>query len=186
MRERVWTEDKLNWLIESKSVYDDREDILNAFNKHFKTNINLVTLRDINTKKQLCLPKAHRAINTARDNLKVGWIKIRGFETKEIGEEINFSLKEKPYIKVSNEKDGYVLKHRHLYEQYHNVELDPIEDIIVFLDDDTTNYSKENLYRLKRKTHAIMVNHRLYGNKSIDKLSLIKFCEWKEKIIERE
>jgi len=188
MRERVWTEDKLNWLIESKSVYDDREDILNAFNKHFNVNVSLHLLTKNNGRYKLGLPKAHRIL---QKNAEIIQVKRRGFYKRPDGYEQTFMIDKRTFIKInntdmkSNRKDGFVPKNRYLYEQYHNVELDPIEDIIVFLDDDTTNYSKENLYRLKRKTHAIMVNHRLYGNKSIDKLSLIKFCEWKEKIIER-
>jgi hypothetical protein len=187
MRERVWTDDKLKWLIESKSIYDDREDILNAFNKHFNTNVSLHLLTKNNGRYKLGLPKAHRIL---QKNAEIIQVKRRGFYKRPDDYEQTFMIDNRTFIKINNadmksyRKDGFVPKNRYLYEQYHNVKLDPIEEIIVFLDDDTTNYSKENLYRLKRKTHAIMVNHGLYGNKSIDKITLIKYCEWKEKIME--
>lgn len=181
--------EQVEWLKNNKHNYNDREDILHAFNQHFTTNINLNVLRDLNTKYQLCLPKAHRAIGIARGNLKTGWLKLRGFTHKQIGDEIHDGSCTTAYIKVSNsqnKRDRYVLKNRYLYEQYHNEKLDPIEDIVVFLDNDHTNFSKENLYKMKRRTHAIMVNHGLYGNKDIDKILLIKFCEWKRIIIDKE
>lgn len=174
--------EQVEWLKNNKHNYNDREDILHAFNQHFNIDINLNVLRDLNTKYQLCLPKAHRAIKIARGNLKTGWLKLRGFTHKQIGDEIHDGSCITAYIKVSNSQ--YVLKNRYLYEQYHNEKLDPIEDIVVFLDNDRTNFSKENLYKMNRRTHAIMVNHRLYGNKDVDKILLIKFCEWKRLIID--
>ena len=59
-RERIWTKEKLDFLIESKNIYDDREDILNAFNKRFGTNISLTKLKSINTKFNLGLPVAKK------------------------------------------------------------------------------------------------------------------------------
>lgn len=180
--------EQVEWLKNNKHNFDDREDILNAFNQHFNTNINLNVLRDLNTKYHLCLPKAHRAIDIARGNLKIGWLKLRGFTHKQIGDEIHEGSCVIPYIKVSNsqnKRDKYVLKNRYLYERYHNEILGP-DDMILFLDNDNTNFSKENLYKMKRRTHVLMVNHRLYGNKDIDKILLIKFCEWKRIIIDKE
>jgi len=177
-----WTDEKIKWLIESKKIYDDREDILNAFNNHFNTNVSYRALKVVNSKKKLCLPKSSRLVSNGMNNLKKGWVKLRGFESKNIGDEINFSRKEKPYIKVSNEKNGYILKHRYLYEQYHNVKLDAIKDVIIFLDNDYTNFSKDNLYRTTQNILGYMTGHDLNNNKSMQKITYIKFCEWKEKI----
>lgn len=180
--------EQVEWLKNNKHNYDDREDILHAFNQHFNTNINLNVLRDFNTKYQLCLPKAHRAIDIARGNLKTGWLKLRGFTHKQIGDEIHDGSCITAYIKVSdsqNKRDKYVLKNRYLYEQYNNETLCS-DDMILFLDNDYTNFSKENLYKMKRRAHALMVNHRLYDVKSVDKLTLIKYCEWKRIIIDKK
>ena len=176
--------EQVEWLRSNKHKYDDREDILNAFNLYFDTNADLYLLRDLNTKHRLGLPKAHRAIETARSNLKTGWLKLRGFTHKQIGDEIRAGSCITAYIKVSNsqnKRDKYVLKNRYLYEQYHNETLCS-DDMIIFLDSDNTNFSKKNLYKMKRSTHALMFNHRLYDVKSVDKLTLVKYCEWKGKI----
>ena len=50
-----------------------------------------------------------------------------------------------------------------------------------FLDDDHNNFSKENLYKTSKKVHHLMSGHRLHNVKT-DKLTVIKFCEWEEKI----
>lgn len=183
-----WTNDKLEWLIKSKDIYNDREDILNAFNEHFNCNVSLHLLTKNNGRYKLGLPKAHRIL---QKNAEIIQVKRRGFYKRPDDYEQTFMIDKRTFIKInnadmkSNRKDGFVPKNRYLYEKYHNVELDPIEDIIIFLDDDSTNYSKENLYRMKRKTHALYLNHRLHKVKSVDKLALIKYCEWKEKIMEK-
>lgn len=183
-----WTKDKLDWLIKSKTIYDDREDILNAFNKHFNVDVSLALLTKNNGRYNLGLPKANRIL---KRNAEIIQVKRRGFYKRPDNYEQTFMIGKRTFIKINNvdmrstRKDGFVAKNRYLYEQYHNVKLDPIEDIIIFLDNDSTNYSKENLYKMERRTHALMVNHRLYRNKNIDKILLIKFCEWKQMIIDK-
>ena len=177
--------EQVEWLKDNKHNYDDREDILNAFNQHFNANVDLYFLRDLNTKYHLCLPKAHRAIDITRDNLKTGWLKLRGFDYKNIGDEIHNGSCVTAYIKISNsqtKRDKYLLKNRYLYEQYHGVKLDDVDDVVIFLDDDHINFNKDNLYRVSRKAHALYLNHNLHKVKSVDKLTLIKYCEWKTKI----
>lgn len=177
LRFNILWKDKLEWLIKSKEIYTDREDILNAFNKHFNLHISLNRLTDINTKYKLGLPIAKRM---KMKGIEQGWIKLRGYKTLPIGSDINRDNLNKLYIKKAD--GNYVIKSRYFYETYHNVKLDSVDDVIIFLDDDHTNFSKENLYRLSRKTHALYLNHRLHKVKSVDKLTLIKYCEWKEKI----
>ena len=41
MSVRVWTEEKLNWIIESAKTTKDRRDILKAFNERFNKNLSL-------------------------------------------------------------------------------------------------------------------------------------------------
>ena len=177
-----WSKDRLEWLIESKKKYNDREDILNEFNKHFNVNVSLSLLTKNNNRYKLGLPKANRIITKG---LEIGWVKKRGFAKRDESFIQEYMNSNRTFIKVdgAKTKDGFVQKNRYLYEQYHDEKLDPIEDIIIFLDNDYTNFSKENLYKIKRKTHALMASHRLHRIKSIDKIVLIKYCEWKEKII---
>lgn len=178
LRFNVLWGDKIEWLIKSKEIYNDREDILNAFNKHFNLDISIKRLTDINTKYKLGLPIAKRM---RMKGIEQGWIKLRGYKTLPIGSDINRDNLNKLYIKKA---DGdYAIKSRYIYEAYHNVKLNAAEDIIVFLDNDNNNYSIKNLYLMKRSAHAIMIRNGLHRNKVISKGTLIKFCEWKEKIL---
>jgi len=183
-RQKVWTEEKLNWLIKSKEIYDDREDILNAFNEHFNTYISLHYLRIVGNKHKLGLPKAKRLL---RKSLESSWISARGFAEKNIGDEI-FNGKA-TYIKTFNESKGrygnYVLKQRYLYEIYYNVKL-ITNDFIIFLNGDKKDFSKENLYKASRYVCGLMSGNRFLTNNNLKTLNRIKYCEWNEKIKELE
>ena len=180
-RQRVWTKEKLDWLIESKNRYDDRDLLLIDFNKHFGTSITHKNLIVVNNNYRLHLPRSKSGQIKSKETLKLGYIKLRGFEKCEIGDEINYG---DTYIKVNDtgkHSVDYKLKSKYLYEKYHNVKTEK-HDIIVFLDGDRKNYSKENLYRISRSILTYMAFHGLYKKTSVDRLTKIKFCEWKEKI----
>ena len=173
--------DKIEWLKANKDKYDDREDILDDLNKTFNTNYTLFHIKDMSTKCKLNLPLAKRRIN---QGLKNGRLKVLGVEQHEIGDEC-YRSGENIYIKTDNTNDfkkNFTLKHRYLYEQYHNIKLKD-DDCILFLDGDHNNFSKENLYKTSRVVHSLMSGHRLHNAKT-DKLTIIKYCEWKEKIFE--
>lgn len=185
-RQKVWTDEKIDWLIKSKDIYDDREDILNAFNDYFKTNVTLKRLRNISTKYKLSLPKANNAINNARENIKLGWVIQRGFTEKNIGDEIINGQKNQTFIKISNSKlnkEKYVLKQRYLYEKYHNIKLSKNE-CVIFLNGNNKDFSKENLYKITRGINCEMSMNKLYTKDNYKTLGRIKCFEWKEKIIE--
>lgn len=173
---RVWTKEKLDWLIDSKKIYDDRVDILHAFNKHFDTNLSLKTLRNVSTVYKLNLPKANKII---ANGLKQGWVALRGFDFKNIGDDIKRGSANQTFIKLPNE--CYVLKKRYLYEQYHNVKLQPNE-IIVFLNGDYNDFSIDNLYKVSHKAHTIMATKGFYKKNKIANLGRINACEWKIKL----
>ena len=156
--------------------YETRQELCDEFNKKFNLNLTLGKLRDLNTKHGLNIGNPTRNMH----NLQKGWVKIRGYTTREIGEEIERG-EDVPYIKLGH--NNYVPKHRYLYEKYHNVILD-ISDLIIFLDNDKTNFSKDNLYKVSRTVAGIMVGDELHGTKETDKTTIIKYCEWKENIIE--
>ena len=156
--------------------YETRQELCDEFNKKFNLNLTLGKLRDLNTKHGLNIGNPTRNMH----NLQKGWIEIRGYATKEIGEEVEMG-EDVPYIKLG--RNNYVAKHRYLYEKYHNVTLD-ISDLIIFLDNDKTNFNKTNLYKVSRSIAGIMVGYELHGTKETDKATIIKFCEWKEKIFE--
>jgi len=181
-REKTWTDEKLVWLSSSKDTYEDREDILNAFNKKFIMEATLKDLKTINSKYNLALPKANRLI---QKSLEASWISSRGFTEKEIGDDLLWGNNQ-VCVKVSHSKvnsERYMLKSRYLYQKYHNIKLS-IKDCIIFLDGDTNNFSKENLYKSSRFVIGVMVGYKLNNTKTINKETIIKYCEWKEKIFQ--
>ena len=62
-------------------------------------------------------------------------------------------------------------------KKYHNVTL-TFDDLIVFLDNDKTNFNKENLYKVSRAVAGIMVGNELHDTKQTSKETVIKFCEY--------
>ncbi|HFU4218810.1 TPA: HNH endonuclease signature motif containing protein [Streptococcus suis] len=56
------------------------------------------------------------------------------------------------WVKVA-EPDVWKAKHRHVYEQHHNIKLGK-DDILIFLDNDRTNCDIDNLYLVNRSIHA--------------------------------
>ena len=156
--------------------YKTRQELCDAFNKKFNLNLTLGKLRDLNTKHRLNIGNPTRNMH----NLQKGWVKTRGYTVRKIGEEVERG-EDVPYIKLGH--NNYVPKHRYLYEKYHNVVL-TFDDLIIFLDNDKTNFNKDNLYKISRSVAGIMVGDELHGTKEISKETVIKYCEWKEKIIQ--
>lgn len=180
-----WDKEKLEWLINSKKVYNDREDILNAFNEHFNLNISLALLTKNNGRYKLGLPKAHRILNK---NAEITQIKRRGFYKRPDNYEVTYKNGSRTFIKsdTSKRRDGFVPKNRYLYEQYHNVRLHKINDVILHLDGNHDNFSKENLYLIKRKVLVSIVKNELLTNDAEENVKRIKVIEWKMKIKELE
>lgn len=178
-RQRVWTKEKLDWLIESKNRYDDREDILKAFNNRFNTDLTLRKLSFVNDHYKLKLPKSNRLL---KKNIEEKRRSLFGRDDMNIGDE--FTRNGKVYIKISNKPkekhSNYILKKRYMYEKYHNIKLN-YDDCIIFLNGNHNDFSKDNLYRISNSINGYLVGHGLY-NVELDKLSVIKYCEWKEKI----
>lgn len=189
-RQKVWTDEKIEWLLKSKEIYSDREDIVTAFNERFGTNIDILSLNNINTVHKLKLPPAHKRIEKGKENLKLGWLKIRSFEKKEIGEKIHRGSSTQEFVKVSNSGNGnedYILKTKYFYELYHNVKLDK-NTMVIFLNGYKEDYSKENLYALDKQTFTSMMKNKLFTKDKETTKNRIKFCEWRMKLrnLERE
>ena len=75
----------------------------------------------------------------------------------------------------------YRLMHRYLYEKFNDVTLNN-NDMIIFLDGNKNNFQKDNLYKITRNINGIMKASNLYNVKT-DKIAVIKYCEWKEKLM---
>jgi hypothetical protein len=81
------------------------------------------------------------------------------------------------YIKVSNdipksnkrkaERYNYRRKAHVLYEQYHNIKIDDNKQLVLHLDNNLNNFSKDNLYLISRKAFEIYHGSN-YNNQSLD------------------
>lgn len=151
-----WTKDKLEWL-ESQS-FNDKRDLLKAFNEKYNANIKLDQLTHIAYLYNIQIPDKQRIY------------KPQG--------SIMYTKHNIPQVKIKDRV--YMSMHRYLYEKYHDVKLND-NDMIVFLDGNKNNFDKENLYKITQNINGIMQSNNLHNVKT-DKLTVIKFCEWKEKI----
>ena len=87
-------------------------------------------------------------------------------------------------VKVG-EPDRWEFKHRVMYEQYHNVKLDK-DKIVIFLNRDTTDFSKENLAVIDRKTQIYLNKEGLMtDDREVNKTS-IKIAELYKTIYEKQ
>ena len=114
--------------------------------------------------------KEHTPWNKGKKGLSIG------------GKETQFKKGHQPinHRKVGSERitvDGYTeikvaepnkwrLKHRVMYEKYHNVELDP-KQLVIFADRDKSNMSKENLL-LVDNNQLLVLNHNKLINEDAE------------------
>lgn len=166
-----WSKDKIDFLIKCKEIFEDREDILNEFNKEFSENITLKILQDTNTRFKLKLPYSNRRIKNNYKNLQ---------KPQKIGGEVIKHSSDRVYIKIN--KNEYTPKQRYLYEIYNGVKLKK-DEFIIFLNGDKNDFSKENLVKVSRYVNTSMGRNDFHKNDREMTLSRIKFCEWKENIL---
>lgn len=75
-------------------------------------------------------------------------------------------------IKISNEGKKWELKHKVLWEKYHNKPI-PKGYVVAFLDQNKENFSKENLILLSRKELSIMNREKRFShNPDITKINI--------------
>lgn len=76
-----------------------------------------------------------------------------------------------------NQLHNYRRKTNLMYEKYHNIKLNDDEDIVIQLDENPNNYSKENLYLINKKALHIYVGSK-YKNENLEtKLNALKVSE---------
>ncbi len=207
-RQRVWTKEKIEWL--ELNASRDRHDLIKKFNETFNANITMASLRSVIHRFDLKLPSPRirwtkdkldwlesQSFNDKRDLLKAfnekydANIKIDHLSHIAYLYKINIPDKQRiykpegsimyskhniPQVKIKDRV--YMSMHRYLYEMYHNVKLND-NDMIVFLDGNKNNFDKKNLYKITKRINGIMKSNNLHNVKT-DKLTVIKFCEWKE------
>ena len=112
-----WTKDKLEWL-QSQS-FNDKRDLLKAFNEKYNANIKIDQLRTYAYLYKINIPDKQRIY------------KPQG--------SIMYSKHNIPQVKIKDRV--YMPMHRYLYERYHDVKLND-NDMIVFLDDNKKTLKK--------------------------------------------
>lgn len=83
-------------------------------------------------------------------------------------------------VKISDDPNGggknFVTKQRVLYEQMHGVQL-PDDYVVVFLNNDKRDFSKENLYAIPRRFLPFMTKNKWWSDDPTLTLTAIKWCE---------
>lgn len=144
------------WIIENYEQfvvngYTDFREFCKAFNEYFNTDI---TVHAFNM-------KLNRMFPDSRDNS----IQVRKGILKyvfPIGNEVRFG----DHIKIKLADGVYRLKENLLYEQYHGVSIDDKNQVVVFLNGDWKDYSKENLYLISRKLQHTYLTRIVSSNSS--------------------
>lgn len=164
-----WTEDKKNWIRENAKYYKDQRSLRDAFNKQFNCNVTLNQL-------------AH---NMRRYNIKYNKVVYtdqvhypgRNYYAKPIGSERKVSGR-KTLIKFQHirhdDEQNYKLKHVYLYEQYNNTTVND-DELVVFIDNNSNNFAKENLYKIPKNAQALIIN-MIYNYSCRPSLLLVLWC----------
>lgn len=83
-------------------------------------------------------------------------------------------------IKVSDDPKGggknFIMKQRLLYEKFHNVSL-PDDYLVIFLNNNKQDFSKENLYAIPRRFIPFMTKNQWWSDNPKLTLTALKWCE---------
>ena len=80
------------------------------------------------------------------------------------------------YTQVKVSENKWELKQRTIYEKYHNVKLKP-QDVVIFLNGDKKDFSKENLYLIDRETQMYMAKNDLWSEDPELNKTAVKIAE---------
>jgi len=158
-----YTSEQILWLTENYHRFSYRE-LYENFNKTFETDKTFRGIRaackrrDLKPKYQIYgnLPlDTERTMNNnrARDETRI-----------------------KKAVRNQGGKFEWRLKQNVLWEEYHSREL-PEKWLVVFLNGDRTDFSKENLYAVSRRVHTMMAGGGWYSEDPAETLARIQSCE---------
>lgn len=161
-----WTKFELDYL---KLISWNRssKDIVRMFNDHFKLDMSCNSIvgamkrNNIKTGRTGCFSKGHIPHNKGKKMSPEVYEKAKATMFKKGNIPPNY----RPVGSERTTVDGYreikvadpnkwELKHRYIYEQHYGKI--PKEDIVIFLDNDKTNFDINNLKRISRKEHLYM------------------------------
>lgn len=163
-----YTIEQDNWLIQNNSKYRNYETLAEDFNKKFNTNKSSRGIQS-HCAKFLEL-KSNRQGYKKNHNT---WNKLN------IGDEYINSSNRYIYVKIQNtgiKNKDFISKQAYLWQQY-NATILPKGYIVIFLNQDKTDFSKDNLYAITRQINAIMCRNNWFTSSKEHTLTAIKWCE---------
>lgn len=161
-----YTDEQDKWLIENNSSYKNYDSLAEDFNKIFNTN---KSPRGIQTHcaKYLKLKsnrQGYKKNHNTWNKLKVGEESISNGYT---------------YIKIQDtgiKNKDFISKQTYLWQKYNNKIL-PKGYIVIFLNQNKTDFSKDNLYAISRQINAVMCSNKWFTESREHTLTAIKWCE---------
>ena len=163
-----YTEEQDKWLTENNNKYSNYDEVANAFNKVFKTN---KTGRGI---------QCHCARILKTNSNRQGYKKGHCTHNKlNMGDEYLNNSNGYIYVKINDtgiKNKDFISKQQYLWQKYNNTEL-PKGWIVVFLNQDKNDFSKDNLYAMPRKINALMNQNHWFTDNKDNTLTAIKWCE---------
>lgn len=155
------------WLTANCLHYANYEQVTAAFNALFHTTKKPCGIQSH------CIKVLH--IVSGRQAFKKG---MQTWNKHPIGHEY-VSQNGYTYIKVDNtgiKNNDYAAKHRLMWEQYHGCTV-PSGYIIVFLNSNRSDFSKDNLYYIPRNIGRMMNTNGWFTESREHTLTAIKWCE---------
>ena len=170
MKHHKWNEAEINWLRKNLAKYSWK-DIGSAFNQYFGTSLTQASVE------HACL---RYGITHGRENEK-GFIKGESNSyslSRTIGAERTDS-RGRVFIKVRNDacnfRGNWVQKDRYIWEQQHGKLANG--DLLIHLNQDKSDCSIDNLYKVDRKINAMLMSFGWYFKDRTMTITAIKCCE---------
>lgn len=172
----VYTAEERDWL---KKHNDEmtRDELADKFNEVFGCNVSRSSVKDVCIKRlglkrsvnKGCFAKGDGRVDNSRlpigtERRTNGYLMVKYNDIKHDG-------------KVTHKmfRENWMEKQRYVYEQAHGAIPDGY--VVVFLDNDSTNYDIENLYCIPRKILAVMNKNNWFNKNPELTLTAIKWCE---------
>ena len=163
-----YTKEQDKWLIENNNKYSNYDEVADVFNKLFKTS---KTSRGIQ-----CHCVRILKTNSNRQGYKKGHCTHNKLN---IGDEYLNNSNGYIYIKIKDtgiKNEDFISKQQYMWQKYKNKQL-PSGFIVVFLNQDKTDFREANLYAIPRKINALMNQNHWFTDNRENTLTAIRWCE---------
>ena len=127
------------------------------------------------TKKELCeiaeeygYPMTKKKMEQFLDKRNIKFKDFNPRYSKNMGDKIPIGTeirRKDGRIAIKISKDGWIYKHRYIYEQYYKVKLTS-NDYIIFLDRNKNNFDISNLKRITINDNGIIGGYKMYSKNS--------------------